>query len=222
MTGYTYLLWRHKLLLGALLALLNAQSTYLRVLIRSVIEGPAFQWGYPVGVRDGEAVMASGRGLLGHADHILVHGLVVAWLVWAGCRRADRAFRVALFGWTSIMLGLEVWFAATFGADMLVNKETIGLVNVPAVYIVLPPVALTWLLALCLLVQNRPDAALPVAGWTRLNTAFLGLGGLLLAGAAVMLNLGAQHGGGDLAGIVLIYMALTAAFLGLSPWKKKA
>lgn len=223
MAGYRYLLLRHKLLLATAAALLTAQSTYIRVLFRAAVEGPVFSWAYVSGVdRQGDAVTAGGHGLTGHVEYLLIHALGLLWLLWAGLRRADGLFRLALFGWMTLALGMELWFASTFGVEMTVTKRTIGLIGVPAVYINLPPIALTWLLSLALLVQNRPDAALPVASWTPLNSILIGAGAVGLVAAGVALNTGEQHGSGDLTGVILIYVALTALFLGASPWARRS
>jgi hypothetical protein len=58
---YRCRLWQDKLLLLALIATFYAFSSYVRVAIRTIIEGPTFQWACFAGVKaDGVVAVVSG------------------------------------------------------------------------------------------------------------------------------------------------------------------
>tara|TARA_R110002124_G_C8934326_1_gene512245 strand:+ start:1540 stop:2217 length:678 start_codon:yes stop_codon:yes gene_type:complete len=221
---YRFSLWRDKLLLLSLLALFNAGSSHIRVLLRSLLEGADFRWSYYVGVRNGERpAIASGQGMFGHTDTILIGSLVLLWMLWAVSRRPDRFMVTALAGWTTLQLGSALWLAAQLGDDLRISKETIGLINVSFAWVIVPPLIISWLLSMALLVRTllRRSEPAAAASWTPVNTVSLAVaaGGLALSGVA--LNFGVQHGAGDLLGIGLIYASLFALMLGLAPWERK-
>jgi hypothetical protein len=221
--GYRFLLWRDKLLLLSLLALFNSGSTYIRVLLRSALEGPEFKWSYYAGVRsNGKPAMVSGEGLFGHTDALLISAFAVLWLLWAVSRKPDRFSVAALAGWNSLQLGSAVWLAASFGDSLRVSKETLGIVDVSFAWFSLPPLAIAWGLSTALLIRTwrrgEPERG---ATWTRLNTGFaaVGAGACLLSG--LLLNSGVQHGIADVLGLVLIYLGLFVFLLGITPWESK-
>lgn len=221
---YRFTLWRDKLLLVTLIAVFITGSTYIRVLLRSLLEGPAFRWSYYAGVLDSErAAVASGHGMFGHTDILLINALVVLWLCWAASRRPDRFVVTALAGWTSLQLGSAVWLASQLGDDLRVSKETIGLIDVSFAWTTMPPLIVAWLLSMVLMVRTLTRHADPVkdAPWSVVNTACMATALACGAGVAFALNMGPQHGAGDLAGIVLMYMGLCAILLGLAPWERK-
>lgn len=222
---YRFPLWRDKLLLVTLLAVFTTGSTYIRVLLRSLLEGPGFLWSYYAGVKSSDApAIVSGHGMFGHTDTLLFGAFVVLWLIWAASRRPDRFVITALAGWTTLQLGSAIWLASQLGDDLRVSKETIGLVNVSFAWIVMPPLVLAWLLTAALWVRTmmrRADPG-PDARWIMPNTACLIAAVIGCGAAAIALNMGEQHGAGDFAGIVLMYLSLTALLLALAPWERKS
>jgi hypothetical protein len=116
-------------------------------------------------------------------------------------------------------LSLSWWVLTQSSEAITVSKETLGMVDVPANWTMLLWPGLAWLGSFLLvargLVRPRPVVAAP---WTRANTMFTVAAALALAASALLLNLGEQHGPLDFTGIGLIYMALTLALAGLSPW----
>lgn len=217
---YRLTLMDDKLLLASLLALFLAGSSYVRVLLRSVVEGPVFQWSYFGGVGAAAPATVQGQGLIGHTDTILVGAFAVIWLLWAVSHRPDRFMVAALIGWNSLQLGSALWLAARFGDELRVSKETIGLIDVSFAWFTLPPLVLAWVLSVVLGLRTwrRADPA-STPSWTRRNTALALVAAAALAGSAVALNLGAQHGPGDFAGVGLMYVGLLAMLLALAPWR---
>ncbi len=218
-----YALFRDTLLLLALVALMVDQSTYLRVLLRATFEGVEFQWGYTAGVSAaGDAAIADGTGLFGHLDLPLTHAVILGWLIVAGCRRPDRYFCVLLFIWTSIAFGLALWSGLTFGQELRVSKETLGLRDVPAIWFSLPPSALAWIASGALLARGLLRRT-PVysINWTGLNSALTLLGLMCLAASYVLLNFGQQHDAFDKAGVAMLYVGFSCVFLGVSPWESR-
>lgn len=220
--GYRLLLGRDKLLLVSLLALFNSGSTYIRVALRALLEGRSFQWSYYAGLKaDGTSPsLISGYGLHGHTEPLLVEAFVVIWLLWLGCRKPDGVFKAAFATWATIKLGMALWLAAGLGDQLRVSMETIGIVNAPMAWFTVPPLALTWLMSAALLARHvtRPGS-LPEIRWTRVNTGLLIGGAALLLLSALVLNLGVQHGLGDVVGIAVMYAALLALILGACPWE---
>lgn len=217
-----FLLWRDKLLLVALGLFFFENSTYLRVAIRSALEGPAFQWAYYAGVtHTGAMAMVRGRGFLGHADYILAQAFIVLLLLVMGLRRPDRIFSGALLAWTSIALGMNAWLLWVAGDRMSSTKDTLG-ITIPAGWTDLLWPGAAWLAAFALFARDlltRRDA--PAIVWTGTNTILLAGAALVLAISGVLMNLGGQHGQMDFMGIGLIYVALTLFLAGLSPWGKR-
>ncbi len=218
---YRFPVWRDKLLLFALLALFYTYSSVLRVAIRAVLEGRDFGWAYYSGVApDGSAAVAEGHGLFGHTDYLLVNALVVLWLLCAGLRKPDRFFQSALVGWTSIGFGMSLWLTFRFGSGLTSSKETLGLTALTHGWTDLLAPGIAWLLSVALLIRGAPHAADHPGRWTALNRVLLlGSVGFLLV-AALVLNLGQQHGGADFAGISAIYIVFFLFLLGVSPWER--
>lgn len=221
---YRFPLWRDKLLLVTLLALFTTGSTYIRVLLRSLLEGPGFLWSYYAGVKSSDTpATVSGHGMFGHTDTLLIGAFVVLWLIWAAGRRPDRFIITGLLGWTTIQLGSAIWLASQLGDDLRVSKETIGLINVSFAWTTMPPLVIAWLLSAALWVRTmmrRADPG-PDAPWSTPNTVGIITAVIGCGASAFALNMGAQHGPGDLAGIVLMYLSLTALLLALAPWERK-
>lgn len=221
---YRFPLWRDKLLLATLLALFLTGSTYIRVLLRSLLEGPGFLWSYYAGVRSSDTpAIVTGHGLFGHTDTLLTGTFVVLWLMWAASRRPDRFTTTGLLGWTTLQLGSAIWLAAHLGDDLRVSKETIGLINVSFAWTSMPPLVIAWMLSAALWVRTmirRADPG-PDVPWSKPNTGCLILSAVAFGASAFALNAGVQHGPGDLAGIVLMYMGLTMLLLALAPWERK-
>lgn len=217
--GYRFLLWRDKLLLATLLALFNGGSTYLRVLLRALIEGREFTWSYYAGLAaDGRPAMVSGAGLSGDLAYLLLSAAVMIWLLWAVSRRPDRLTLAALVGWSSLELGKAVWITALSAERPTISMETIGVVNAPLAWFSLPPLGIAWLLSVALLLRGRRDDSSEPLAWTRLNTVILLVGAVALGAAWPVMNLGPQHGQFDLLGLGLIYLGLLACLLGIAPW----
>jgi hypothetical protein len=222
--NYRFLLLRDKLLLLTLFALFYAYSSPVRVAVRALLEGSQFSWSYPLGVRlDGEIAAASGKGLFGHTSYILFVAFAILWLLCAGLRRPDGWFRGALAGWTSIGFGVDVWLTAELGDGLTSNKTTLGLSNLSYLWTEVVPAGAAWFLAMALLTRGwfRGSAAAQGAPWRRINTMFgLAAAGFLLL-AAVLLNMGPQHGPADFNGIGMMYLAFLLALLSLSPWERR-
>ena len=220
---YRYRLWQDKVLLLALIATFFAFSSYVRVAIRAILEGPTFQWAYFAGVKaDGSVAVVFGRGIYGDFDFVLTSAFLIGWLMWSGLRRPDSYFRAALFGWTTLASLSASWL--TFGsADRLTSgKETLGLTGLSYFWAEVLPILIAWLLALLLLLRpNRNHAESPLPAWDRINTRFTFAGLACIGLAAIALKSGPQHGGADFAGIGLIYLGLVLIWLGASPWERR-
>jgi hypothetical protein len=217
-----FALWQDKLLLVALGLFFFAQSTYIRVALRSAFEGSSFGWGYFSGLqRNGDIAMVRGEGFNGHADYLAAKAFIVILVLLLGLRRPDGIFRFALLAWTSLSLGVAAWVIAMSNEPITVSKETLGLVNVPAgVWLLLPP-GLAWFAALFLFVRDWGRPA-PAPAWGLTNTVLLAAGGLALAASAVLLNAGPQHGQADFLGIGVMYLSLAFVLAGLAPWQETA
>ena len=218
---YRYILWTDKLLLLSLLAFFYAYSTFVRVAIRAAFEGPEFTWSYYSGVRtDGSLAIASGAGLFGHTSFVLTSAFAVVWLLCMGFRRPDRFFQTAMFAWTSIGFGVGVWLTHQFGDSLTTDKQTLGLSGLSLLWTDLLPSFIAWLLAVAVAVRGslgpRAEAS---AGWERVNGWLLGAFAVLMSAAAIVLNLGPQHGQADFNGMGLLYLAFFSFMLGISPWE---
>jgi hypothetical protein len=216
-------LWQDKLLLLSLLLFFYTYSSPIRVAIRAALEGRDFSWGYPSGITaTGKVAMVSGKGLFGHTDHILFLAFAVAWILCAGLRKPDRGFQVALVGWTSIGLGVGLWLGIGAGDSLTSNKETLGLSGLSYLWMEVLPAGIAWLVATALLIRNvRKGVQQPSPSWTRLNSILMAGGAGLLVLAAILLNIGPQHGAADFNGVGMMYIGLILFFLGMSPWQNK-
>lgn len=221
--AHRFLLWRDKLLLAALAFFFLDNSSYLRVVLRSALEGPGFQWGYFAGLtRDGDIAMVRGHGLLGHAEYIFAQAFIVLLLLVLGLRRPDRLFAGALFVWTSVSLCITVWVMLGSREPITVSRDTLGVVAAPADWGMIAWPAAAWLAATALFAREifAPRAQAATA-WTPTNNLLLLGGAAALVASAALLNLGAQHGAADFTGIGLIYLALMFLALGASPWARR-
>ena len=216
-----FALWHDKLLLVTLGLFFFAQSTYIRVALRSAFEGPSFGWGYFSGLqRSGEIAMVRGEGFSGHTDYLAARAFIVVLVLLLGLRRPDGIFRFALLTWTSLSLGVAAWVITMSNEAVTVSKETLGLVNVPAgVWLLLPP-GLAWLAAIWLFVRDWGQPVVAGAAWGLTNTVLIAAGILALAAAAYLLNAGPQHGSADFLGIGVMYLSLTFLLAGLAPWQE--
>jgi hypothetical protein len=220
---YRYVLWSDKLLLLSLLVFFYAYSTFVRVAARAAIEGPDFTWSYYSGFRiDGSLAIAGGAGLLGHTSFLLTSAFVVVLLLCMGFRKPDRFFQVALLGWTSIGFGVGLWLTHQFGDSLTTDKRTLGLSGLSVLWTSLLPSFATWLLAVALAVRGRlrprPEFT---AGWAPVNYWLLGTFVAVMLAAAVVLNLGPQHGEADFHGTGVLYLAFFCFMLGISPWEAR-
>jgi hypothetical protein len=214
-----FALWHDKLLLVALGLFFFAQSTYIRVTLRSAFEGSSFGWGYFSGLqRSGEIAMVRGEGFNGHTDYLAAKTFIVLLILLLGLRRPDGVFRLALVLWTSLSLGIAAWVITMSNEAVTVSKETLGLVNVPAgVWLLLPP-GLAWVAALLLFVRDWGRPAPASSAWGLTNTVLIAAGVLALAASAYLLNAGPQHGSSDFLGIGVMYLSLTFMLAGFAPW----
>jgi hypothetical protein len=164
-------LWNDKLLLLTLGLFFFAQSTYIRVALRSAFEGPSFGWGYFSGLqRNGDIAMVRGEGFTGHTDYLAAKALIVVLILLLGLRRPDGIFRFALLAWTSISLAIASWVISFSSEPLIVSKETLGLVNVPAGTWLLMPHGLAWLAALSICMRDWGRTAQDSAAWGVTNT----------------------------------------------------
>jgi hypothetical protein len=221
---HRYLLWQDKLLLLALLSTFYAYSSYIRVAIRALVEGPAFRWAYFAGVTpNGSVAVVSGQGIYGSFDYVLTAAFAVTFLLWCGLRRPDAHFRAGLLGWTSLGAAAALWLTLGTTDRLASGKETLGLADLPHFWVEVLPVLLAWSLALLLVLRGRqPSDSRPRPAWSPANRAFA-LAALACMGlAGLLLNLGPQHGSADFGGIGLLYASLCLAWLAASPWKAPA
>jgi len=219
---YRYKLWDDKLLLLTLIVFFYAYSSPVRVATRAALEGRDFSWAYVSGIASsGGAAVASGRGLFGHTDYILFLAFAVAWLLCMGLRKPDGHFRAGLAGWTSIGFGVGLWLAIRMGDRLTVGKQTLGLADLSFLWTQVAPAGAAWLLAAILLVRGERGGSPPRAEWTRLNALLMAAAAGFLVLAAVLLNVGPQHGRADFHGVGMMYFGFTLLMLGLSPWEAR-
>lgn len=213
-------LWKNKLLLTTLLLFFLENSTYLRVFIRSALEGSDFGWAYYAGLsRAGDTILARGVGLSGHTAFILANAFVVGLLLVMGLRRPDGVFRTALLAWTASALALQAWILFGANQELTHSRETLGQIALTVDWTSLIWPGLACLSALALWLRGLTHVSESNVGWTRTNSILLLCGAAVLVVAGALLNLGAQHGEWDFMGMGLIYAFLFMAFAGLAPWR---
>lgn len=213
-------LWKNKLLLTALLLFFLENSTYLRVFVRSVLEGSDFGWAYYAGLSQaGDTVLAQGVGLSGHTAFILANAFVVGLLLVMGLRRPDATFRAALMAWTAAALWLNAWIFLGANQALTHSRETLGQVALSVNWTSLIWPGLAFLSALLLWLVGLRRGAEAATVWAKPNTILLTCAVIALVGAAIALNFGAQHDNWDFVGMGLIYAFLVLMFAGLAPWR---
>lgn len=214
-------LWNDKLLLLTLGLFFFAQSTYIRVALRSAFEGPSFGWGYFSGLqRNGDIAMVRGEGFTGHTDYLAAKAFIVVLILLLGLRRPDGIFRFALLAWTSISLAIASWVISFSSEPLIVSKETLGLVNLPAGTWLLMPHGLAWLAALSICMRDWGRTAQDSAAWGVTNTVFVATAILTLASSAYLLNAGPQHGSADFLGIGIMYLSCMFLLAGFAQWQE--
>ncbi len=219
-----FVLWRHKLWLASVLFFFAAHSTYLRVMSRMLFEGDVFRWGYETGLNAaGESVGVSGTGLLGHASYVAAMAFIIAALLFGALRRPDRVSAFLLFAWSAISLLLAAQVIYGAAEPLYTSMETIGIHNELMDWRFLVfPAAVAFLGLILLLTTLTPDYQSPTRAWTGRNTLLVAVAGALFAASAVLLNVGEQHGNGDLAGLAAMYSGFLLAIVGLAPWEKRS
>lgn len=215
--------WKNKLWLAAILLLFAANSTYLRVMSRMLFEGDVFRWGYETGLNAaGESVGVSGTGLLGHASYVAAMAFIIAALLFSALRRPDRVSAFLLLAWSVISFLFSAQMILGVAEPVLISMDTIGIHNEPMDWRFLVfPGAVAFVSLLLFLTTLRLSFEPPVRPWTSRNTALCALAAALYCASGVLLNLGEQHGNGDLAGIISMYAAFMLAIAGLAPWEKR-
>ena len=217
---HQYLLLSDKLRLVSLLAFFYAYSSPVRVAARSILEGRQFQWGYPSGITpSGKVAMAWGHGLAGHADYILYLACAISFFLCMALRAPGRLVDAAIVAWTSIGLGVGLWLSNELGSRLVSEKATLGWIGMSYLWTEVLPVAIAWVLALMVLIRDlrRHEPPRPPR-WTSPNNVLTLVAVAFLVVAAILFNLGPQHGIGDIGGIVTLYIGLLVLFVGLSPW----
>jgi len=218
-----FALWKNKLLLLTLLQFFLENSTYLRVFIRSALEGSDFRWAYYAGLsRAGDTVLAHGVGLSGHTAFILANAFVVGLLLVMGLRRADATFRTALLTWTAATLSLHAWILFGANQELMHSRETLGQVAMTVDWTSLIWPALACVSALLLWLRGLTRVDNIEAAWSKTNTILLACAAAALVAAGTLLNFGEQHGKWDFTGMGLIYAFLFLMFAALAPWRARA
>jgi hypothetical protein len=213
-------LWKNKLLLTTLLLFFLENSTYLRVFIRSALEGSDFRWAYYAGLSQaGDTMLAQGVGLSGHTAFILANAFVVALLLVMGLRRPDAMFRTALLAWTAAALWLNAWILAGANQELTHSRETLRQIALTVDWTSLIWPGLACLSALLLWLRGLSRRSEAEAAWAKANTILLVCSVAALVAAGLLLNFGAQHGDWDFIGMGLIYSSLFFMFVGLAPWQ---
>lgn len=215
--------WQNKLWLASVLLFFGANSTYLRVMSRMLFEGQVFKWSYESGVTAAGVVSGvSGLGLTGDVGFVAAMAFIIAGVLFSALRRPDRVSAFLLFAWSVISLLLATQTIYGAAEPVYISMDTIGIQNelMDWRFLVFPAfVALVSFLLL--LSMMAPGSAAPVRPWTSRNTLLCVLAAASYGVAAILLNMGAQHGNGDLAGIIVMYAGFMLALFGLAPWEKK-
>jgi len=218
-----FTLWKNKLWLGAVLLLFAASSTYLRVMSRMLFEGDIFRWSYETGLNAaGDPVGVSGTGLFGHASYVAALAFIIAALLFSALRRPDRVSAFLLFAWSAISFLSSAQMILGVAEPVLISMDTIGIHNEPMDWRFLVFPGAVAVIGLLLFLSTLPSSyEPPVRPWTSRNSLLCMLAAAFYAASGVLLNLGEQHGNGDLAGIIAMYTAFMLAIAGLAPWEKR-
>lgn len=214
-------LWRNKLLLVALTFFFVHNSSYLRVALRSLLEGSSFRWGYESGLYpDGRVMFANGIGLYGDLGYLTAHTFSVVLLLIMGLRKPDGLFRAALLVWTGLSVALYGWIVLVAGHTLTQSRETIGQVEAPVDLSVLIWPGAAFVSALALFARDLGRSSSVSTPMLPVNWLLLAAAAMAISAAGVVLNLGAQHGQADFAGMSLIYVSLMLLVAGLAPWTR--
>ncbi|MDQ8757298.1 hypothetical protein RCO27_13790 [Sphingosinicella sp. LHD-64] len=179
-------------------------------LVRSVMDGPSYQWGTTFfGLGFG------GAGLSGDFWFAaLMAALGVAFLC-IGWRRPNGPFRIVLVAWLALMLADTLYSVVTAPESYRFQGDTLGIdislaVAVPALKAVALGLALWWF-------QWAP--ALPVPPLGRANFTLMAMAAALLPVQFALLSRGQGQEAADVVGVLLTMTGWALFSAGLGLWR---
>lgn len=194
--------------LGLLLGLTAVLVLNWLPLVRSLLDGPSYQWGLQMFGRS-----FGGAGLEGD------YGLLVGWaaigvgLIFLGWRRPGPLFKVAALLWTGALAADSAWIVWS-GQEVAFEGATLGVALsferiAAGIYGLLFLLAATWALL------GRPERA---SRWTGLNTALLATAVLMLPVQYLLLRTGQGQEARDVIGVLMTMGQWLLISLSLVPW----
>jgi hypothetical protein len=215
----------HKLLWLLLFGFFFNYSFLVRVFLRCIMDGSAFQWAntYGIRLRDGE-IIGSRIGGLGTEGHFLLLAFLVLLFVailYLGFRRPDGFFGFLISTFLFIDFLKELQLAIYFGDEYRLVGETAG-IDINVAFIGPAFAALLLIMALFYTIRHQVHHREEFKPLYTSRCKKLLLWGLALFPLTfILLRTGEQHGITDKLGILSMYIQMILLLLALIPRKEK-
>lgn len=183
-------------------------------LIRGIMDGDAYQWGYTFW-----GIQAGGRGIRGDYWVLVLQAIFGFTLLYLGWRGAKPPFHWLLLLWHFSLATQAIYNSLTFPEEYRFRGDTLGV-----------DVSLAWvgplffggfaLLSLLWVVRDLKRNRERIGPqWTRANQILLLIAASLLPLQFVLLRYGVQHGRNDQIGVLLTMLQWVLINMGLYPWR---